>query len=67
MHDMLDIDLQDTDLETEIALLAEIIVIASESEASLDTRTLDIVLGVRDPAHAADGPGQRVAGASPRC
>ena len=52
MHDLLDVDLQDTELSTEIELLAELIVVASESDATLDVRTLDLVLGVRAPAHA---------------
>ena len=56
MGNVPDVDLDDLDLESEIQLLAELIVAASETEGSLDGRTVDIVLGVRSPAHAAPGP-----------
>ena len=57
MADVPEVDLTDSDLESEIELLAELIVTASEADEPLDLRTLDIVLGVRPPSHAAPGGG----------
>ena len=49
-------ELNDPELDSEIHLLAELIVTASESEGPVDHRTVDIVLGVGDPTHASRGP-----------
>ena len=53
MTDVPEADLTDADLDSEIQLLAELIVTASEAAGALDQRTLDILLGVRPPGHAA--------------
>lgn len=62
MTNMSDVDLTDTDLATEIELLAELIVAASESEGPLDERTIDLTLGLRSPSHAVAFPSQRRSG-----
>lgn len=61
MTSTLDVDLFDTDLSDEIQLLAELIVVATESEDSLDAGTIDLLLGVRASRHAVDVPRQRLA------
>ena len=60
MTSALDVDLNDGDLITEIHLLADLMVIASESTGSLDTTTIDAALGV-GVAEGVDIPQQRVA------
>jgi hypothetical protein len=54
----LDIDLYDAELNTEIQLLAELMVLGSESVDTLDRGTIDAVLGVRPGAAV---PAQRQA------
>jgi hypothetical protein len=46
MNDALNVDLQDTELDREIALVADLMVVASETEGALDQHTIDAVLGV---------------------
>jgi hypothetical protein len=59
MRSVLDVELEDTEQIDEIALLAELMVLASESVESLDLPTIDATLGV--PA-LAGLPEQRRAG-----
>ncbi len=46
MTSSLDVNLNDDELTTEIQLLAELMVLASESPSSLDAGTIDATLGV---------------------
>lgn len=46
MNDALNVDLQDRELEREIALVADLMVVASETPGALDQETIDKVLGV---------------------
>ena len=46
MTSSLDVDLNDDELTTEIQLLAELMVRASESPSALDVNTIDATLGV---------------------
>jgi hypothetical protein len=46
MNDALDIDLDDSDLHEEIALVAELMVAAAESPGHLDQARVDLLLGV---------------------
>ncbi len=62
MHSSLDVDLQDDDLVAEIALLADLMVAASESSEPLDLRTIDETLGLWPPADVVRLPVQRAAG-----
>ena len=50
MTSALDVDLNDDELTTEIHLLAELMVIASESSTVLDPQTIDATLGVSPEA-----------------
>lgn len=47
MTSSLDVDLNDDELTDEIRLLAELMVIASESSTVLDPHVIDATLGVR--------------------
>ena len=50
MMSSFDVDLNDDELNDEIQLLAELMVIASESSAALDPRIVDETLGVHPEA-----------------
>ena len=54
MQNTLDVDLEDTEQHDEIQLLAELMVLASESMGALDPARIDETLGVRENL-----PGQR--------
>jgi hypothetical protein len=58
MTSSLDVDLNDDELTTEIQLLAELMVIASESSTVLDPHTIDATLGL-NPAADPVLPAQR--------
>lgn len=60
MTSSLDVDLNDDELTDEIRLLAELMVIASESPTVLDLQVIDATLGVRPEPPSL--PRQRVAG-----
>lgn len=47
LMDALDVELHDPELMTEIGLVAELMVVASESIRPLEQRAIDIVLGIR--------------------
>lgn len=47
MTDPLDVDLQDAELSSEISLVADLMVAASESPCVLDQTVIDQILGVR--------------------
>lgn len=44
MNDVLDVELQDEELIAEIALVADLMVAAQQSEGALDARAIDEVL-----------------------
>lgn len=46
MNDALDVNLHDTELRNEIQLVADLMVVASESCGPMDQRLIDQVLGV---------------------
>lgn len=46
MNDALNVDLQDEELDREIALVADLMVVASETEGTLNQDKIDEVLGV---------------------
>jgi hypothetical protein len=46
MNDALDVDLQDAELIAEIQLIADLMVVASESSGAVSQRVLDETLGV---------------------
>ena len=60
MTSSLDVDLNDDELTTEIQLLAELMVRASESPSALDVDTIDDTLGVSH-AEELELPQQRLA------
>lgn len=60
MTSSLDVDLNDDELTTEIQLLAELMVRASESPSALDVTTIDATLGVSH-ADVLELPQQRLA------
>jgi hypothetical protein len=62
VHSSLDVDLQDNDLVSEIMLLADLMVAASESPEPLDLETIDETLGLWPAADVVTLPAQRVAG-----
>lgn len=62
MHSSLDVELHDTDLITEIGLLADLMVIASESPDPLDLEQVDAALGLFSDADVVNFPRQRLAG-----
>lgn len=62
MNSSLDVDLQDNDLVSEIMLLADLMVAASESPEPLDLETIDETLGLWPAADVVTLPAQRVAG-----
>lgn len=47
MSDILDVELDDNELNSEIELLTELMLLASESAGPLDPVTVDAALGVR--------------------
>lgn len=57
----LDVELHDTDLIAEIGLLADLMVVASESPGRLDPEQVDAALGLF-PADVVHLPRQRLAG-----
>lgn len=59
MNHALDVELHDPELNTEIQLLAELMVIASEYIGSLDLATIDETLGL-GPVDQIELPQQRV-------
>jgi hypothetical protein len=59
VYSSLDVDLQDQDLVTEIALLADLMVVASESAQRLDQDTIDETLGLWPTADVLHLPVQR--------
>lgn len=61
-HSSLDVDLQDNDLVIEIALLADLMVAASESSEPLDVARIDETLGLWPAAEVVSLPTQRIAG-----
>lgn len=61
-HSSLDVDLQDNDLVIEIALLADLMVAASESSEPLALETIDETLGLWPAADVVSLPTQRIAG-----
>lgn len=48
MSDTLDVDLQDGEQSDEIELLAELMVLASESSGALELRAIDETLGLTE-------------------
>lgn len=62
MTSSLDVDLHDTDLITEIGLLADLMVVASESSGRLDRQVIDETLGLWPAATVLQLPPQRMAG-----
>lgn len=58
MMSSFDVDLNDDELNDEIQLLAELMVIASESSTALDPRVVDETLGVH-PEVGPSFPSQR--------
>lgn len=59
MHSPLDVDLDDSDLISEIALLTDLMVAASESPGPLDLSAIDAALGLWPGADPARLPHQR--------
>ena len=62
MHSSLDVELHDIDLITEIGLLADLMVVASESPDPLDPEEVDAALGLFPAADVVSLPHQRLAG-----
>jgi hypothetical protein len=62
MNSSLDVELHDIDLITEIGLLADLMVVASETPGPLDTDTVDTTLGLFPTAGVVSLPEQRLAG-----
>lgn len=62
MHSSLDVELHDTDLIAEIGLLADLMVMASESPGPLDLEQVDAALGLFPAADVVSLPRQRLAG-----
>lgn len=58
----LDVELHDTDLIAEIGLLADLMVVASESPGPLDAEQVDAALGLFPAADVVRLPQQRLAG-----
>lgn len=62
MDSALDVDLHDNDLIAEIGLLADLMVLASESSGPMDAEAIDAALGLFPPAEVVRLPHQRAAG-----
>ena len=61
MTSSLDVDLNDTDLITEIGLLTDLMLLASESTGPLDRQAIDETLGLWPTADLVKLPQQRLA------
>jgi hypothetical protein len=61
MYSALDVELHDTDLITEIGLLADLMVVASETSGPLDPMIIDTTLGLFSAAEVVQLPQQRMA------
>ena len=61
MYSALDVELHDADLITEIGLLADLMVVASETSGPIDPMTIDAALGLFPGADVVHLPQQRLA------
>jgi hypothetical protein len=61
MYSALDVELHDTDLIAEIGLLADLMVVASETAGPLDPMIIDTTLGLFPGADVVQLPRQRLA------
>ena len=59
MRSVFDVDLEDAEQVHEIQLLAELMVLASESTSTLDLGTIDAILGLAPAAPVVALPEQR--------